>query len=115
MLPLLPGRMRFERLTMQDYKRWRRRFPVWAHLGAVGRKKEQKGTFGRSWAHLGAVGHSWAQLGTVGLIWAQLGSFGRSWAHLGINKFILLFWLDPKEPKSQARKDIQHFSCICLD
>jgi len=27
----------------------------------------------------------------------------------------MFFWLDPKEPKSQERKDIQHFSFIRPD
>jgi len=27
----------------------------------------------------------------------------------------MFFWLDPKEPKSQERKDIQHFSFWRLD
>jgi len=27
----------------------------------------------------------------------------------------MFFWLDPKEPKSQERKDIQHFSFFRLD
>ncbi len=31
------------------------------------------------------------------------------------DKFHMFFWLDPKEPKSQERKDIQHFSFIRLD
>ena len=28
---------------------------------------------------------------------------------------IYFFWLDPKEPKSQERKDIQHFSFVPRD
>jgi len=34
---------------------------------------------------------------------------------LSLPYLFMFFWLDPKEPKNQERKDIQHFSFISLD
>jgi hypothetical protein len=36
-------------------------------------------------------------------------------AYDAVFAFFTFFWLDPKEPKGQERKDIQHFSFPRLD